>query len=167
MTEERLLKEEMLTVKAVARRLNVSDKLIYKMIAEGRIPHIKVGKSYRILKSELSEWLRSHYHLALSDEEQKNIHTCYEDNKDPVKEEVKKKQNGKCYICGAPLDVIHHVIPQSLGGLDHKENYVGLCGNCHARLHAFYCQEAQKQSYEKDRDFFNKALIRFKEKKQT
>lgn len=62
MAKERLLNKSMLTIKAVARRLNVSDKLIYKMIAERKIRFVKINNAYRILESDLEDYIREHYH---------------------------------------------------------------------------------------------------------
>lgn len=56
-SEERLLDKEWLAVKAVARRLGVSDKHIYAMIAERKLPFIKIDNAYRIPLDELEEYL--------------------------------------------------------------------------------------------------------------
>ncbi len=38
----------------------------------------------------------------------------------------------KCIICGFTSNLeVHHIIPQSKGGLDTKENTVTLCMRCH------------------------------------
>lgn len=42
----------------------------------------------------------------------------------------------KCAVCGrSDYVVLHHIVPVSRGGLNEYENYVGLCGCCHALVH--------------------------------
>jgi len=52
-----------------------------------------------------------------------------------VKQEVWKRQNYQCPICGEKsLDAIefHHIVPASQGGSStDPKNITGLCGNCH------------------------------------
>lgn len=50
--------DDPLTVKAVASRLSTSDKHIYALMKEGKIPFIKIRKSYRIIAGELEEYLQ-------------------------------------------------------------------------------------------------------------
>jgi 5-methylcytosine-specific restriction endonuclease McrA len=52
-----------------------------------------------------------------------------------LKEEIRKKQKGFCADCGLKPEKlhIHHIIPQSMGGPDTKDNAVGLCPNCHQK----------------------------------
>ena len=50
----------------------------------------------------------------------------------------KKRQNGKCYFCGVPMDengpwsqaTLDHLVPLSRGGEDHLENTVAACMRC-------------------------------------
>lgn len=42
-----------LTVAVVARRLNLSERTLYRAIRRGEIPHIRVGRSIRIPESAL------------------------------------------------------------------------------------------------------------------
>jgi len=65
MSEAKIIDEKFLTVKAVARRLSVSDKHIYALLSERRMPFIKVGNAYRILESELEEYLEKHRSRAM------------------------------------------------------------------------------------------------------
>jgi len=64
MGEAKIIGEKFLTVKAVARRLSVSDKYIYALLSERRMPYIKVGNAYRILESELEEYLEKRHSKA-------------------------------------------------------------------------------------------------------
>lgn len=47
-----------LNVKETAEILRVSTKTVYKLIAEGKLPAVKVGRENRIAKSELIKYLR-------------------------------------------------------------------------------------------------------------
>lgn len=47
-----------LNVKETAEILRASTKTVYKLIAEGKIPAVKVGRENRIAKSELIKYLR-------------------------------------------------------------------------------------------------------------
>jgi len=64
-SEERLMDKKWLAVKAVARRLGVSDKHIYALLAERKLPYIKVGNAYRIPLDELEEYLEKHRSRAI------------------------------------------------------------------------------------------------------
>ncbi|MBQ6519934.1 MAG: RRXRR domain-containing protein [Anaerolineaceae bacterium] len=44
-------------------------------------------------------------------------------------------QNGKCACCGKPMDDVHHIIPRSKGGSDGPDNRIGLCDECHHKVH--------------------------------
>lgn len=44
-------------------------------------------------------------------------------------------QDGKCPVCGEPIDHYHHRKPRSEGGSNRPENLVGLCKNCHEAVH--------------------------------
>jgi len=52
-----------------------------------------------------------------------------------LKEQVRKEQKGICADCGEKPKklTIHHIIPQSMGGKDTRDNAVGLCRQCHER----------------------------------
>ena len=67
--------------------------------------------------------------------------------RDPkVAEYAKKSAKGICQLCGKPAPFIdkngepylesHHVIWLSRGGTDTIDNVVGLCPNCHSKVHA-------------------------------
>ena len=52
-------RREALTVQEVADLLGVSDKHIYEMIADGRLPAFHVGKSIRLDPQDVADWLRA------------------------------------------------------------------------------------------------------------
>lgn len=54
---------------------------------------------------------------------------------DSVEEFVYARQNGVCPICGKPIDHYHHVVPRSQRGSDGPENIIGLCKECHEKVH--------------------------------
>ncbi|MDO5786006.1 MAG: RRXRR domain-containing protein [Eubacteriales bacterium] len=51
------------------------------------------------------------------------------------KEAVHAMQDGKCLMCGAKIQHIHHIVPESKGGSDTISNKVGLCQQCHTAVH--------------------------------
>jgi excisionase family DNA binding protein len=55
-------KQAFLTVAEVATTLRVSDMTIYRLIANGEIRALKVGRSYRIPTDALTEWLEDGAH---------------------------------------------------------------------------------------------------------
>lgn len=52
-----------------------------------------------------------------------------------VKDYIYAMQNGRCACCGRPIEHYHHIVPRSEGGSDVPENIVGLCKDCHDRIH--------------------------------
>lgn len=55
-----ILKEfpDILTIDEMSMALGVSRKTCYKLINEGKVPHLKVGRSYRIPKLHLLAYLK-------------------------------------------------------------------------------------------------------------
>ncbi|HEY9899193.1 MAG TPA: helix-turn-helix domain-containing protein [Pantanalinema sp.] len=53
--------QEFRTVQQVAEQLAVSQNLIYKLIAEGKIGHSRIGTSIRIPSEALREYLEQQY----------------------------------------------------------------------------------------------------------
>lgn len=51
------------------------------------------------------------------------------------KEYIKELQNGKCLLCGSPIERYHHVRQRKDGGTDHVSNIAGLCYKCHDKVH--------------------------------
>ena len=52
-----MAKPELITIKEVADFLQIAEKTIYRLAAEGKIPAIKVGGSWRFNLKEIEEWL--------------------------------------------------------------------------------------------------------------
>ena len=50
---------DVLTVKQVSEILRVCEKTVYKLIAEGRLPIIKVGRQFRITKVSALKYLKT------------------------------------------------------------------------------------------------------------
>lgn len=49
---------------------------------------------------------------------------------------IAAQQHGKCLVCGVKkIDHYHHVLHRSEGGTDKVENIVGLCDQCHNKVH--------------------------------
>jgi len=49
--------DKFLTVKAVARKLSCSCSYVYKIIAAGKLPHLREGRFYRIAEKDLEVWI--------------------------------------------------------------------------------------------------------------
>jgi len=54
-----------MTVHDVAEYLRLSEAKIYKMANEGRVPAIRMGKTWRFKKELIDEWIRRETELAL------------------------------------------------------------------------------------------------------
>lgn len=52
-----MAKPELITIKEVADFLQIAEKTIYRLAAEGKIPAFKVGGSWRFNRKEIEEWL--------------------------------------------------------------------------------------------------------------
>jgi len=51
--------EQYYTLEQVAKLLQVSQRTIIRLIKTGRLPAVRVGKQWRIARSDLQEYLRS------------------------------------------------------------------------------------------------------------
>ncbi len=51
------LAEPLLDTVAAARLLSVKPSWIYEAVRDGRLPHIKIGRHIRFLRSDLEEWV--------------------------------------------------------------------------------------------------------------
>ena len=49
---------EIMTVEEVADYLRVTEKTIYRLLKQGKIPSAKVGRQWRFQKSSIDEWLQ-------------------------------------------------------------------------------------------------------------
>ncbi len=50
-----------LTVGEVAEMLRVSTMTVYRLIRQGEIPAVRVGKSYRLVKEDFDRYLADRY----------------------------------------------------------------------------------------------------------
>lgn len=50
--------EEVLTLHAAAKLLQVSEKTLWTEARAGRVPHFRIGKQYRFVRAELLAWAR-------------------------------------------------------------------------------------------------------------
>ena len=48
---------ELMTVEEVADYLRVTEKTIYRLLKQGKIPAVKVGRQWRFEKAKIDEWL--------------------------------------------------------------------------------------------------------------
>lgn len=55
---ENIGKEELISAKEVARLLQCSLQAVYTKCANGELPHMKFGKSYKFKKSEILDWVK-------------------------------------------------------------------------------------------------------------
>ena len=47
-----------MTVTEVAEVLNVSERHIYKLVSENKIPHVKIGSAVRFDAGDLIDWIK-------------------------------------------------------------------------------------------------------------
>jgi len=59
-TSETNMTREWLTVQEMQRLLNIGSTKSYELIATGQIPYVKIGRSIRINRLQLEEWLDQH-----------------------------------------------------------------------------------------------------------
>jgi len=53
-----------------------------------------------------------------------------------LKRRVRKRDGGRCRVCGQTGGDLHHLVPRSLGGRDSDTNCLLLCRKCHQLRHA-------------------------------
>lgn len=51
------MNNEILTIKEIAQYLKVTEKTIYRLAADDKIPAFKVGGSWRFRKFEIDRWI--------------------------------------------------------------------------------------------------------------
>lgn len=49
--------DNIMTIKEVAEYLKIREKTAYRLVAEGKIPGVKVGGSWRFRRSEIETWI--------------------------------------------------------------------------------------------------------------
>jgi excisionase family DNA binding protein len=52
--------EAFLTPAEVQARLRITVKTLYRLIGEGRLPAVRIGRQWRVRPSDLDMWLRRH-----------------------------------------------------------------------------------------------------------
>ncbi|SNS06914.1 DNA binding domain-containing protein, excisionase family [Anaerovirgula multivorans] len=57
MTQDVHREDEIMTVSEVARYLKISEVTTYKFVQEGKIPGFKVGRHWRVKRSDLAEFI--------------------------------------------------------------------------------------------------------------
>lgn len=65
---ERRSAPKLLDVGAVAERLNVSRPTVYRLIAAGILPALRIGNALRVDACELESWLRENHASPVSDD---------------------------------------------------------------------------------------------------
>jgi excisionase family DNA binding protein len=60
---------EILTIREVAAYLKVTERTIYRLAAEKKIPAFKVGGTWRFPRSEIDQWIRQQTSAALTGDE--------------------------------------------------------------------------------------------------
>lgn len=53
------MREDILTIKEVAEYLKVTERTLYRLAQEGKIPAFKVGASWRFRRVDLDAWTRA------------------------------------------------------------------------------------------------------------
>lgn len=53
------MESELLTLPEVASRLRVHERTVYKLLRQGILPGRKVGRTWRVPKQRLEEWLNA------------------------------------------------------------------------------------------------------------
>jgi excisionase family DNA binding protein len=61
----RFIEARLLTVNEVADLLRVSRMTVYRLIKEGQLAALRVGRNYRLREDDVDEYLRQRYHEAI------------------------------------------------------------------------------------------------------
>jgi excisionase family DNA binding protein len=61
MTNQPFSEARFATVGEVAELLRVSRMTVYRLIKQGELPAIRVGRGYRVRESDIDEYLRARY----------------------------------------------------------------------------------------------------------
>ena len=93
----------------------------------------------------------------------KVVSTVVYNRSQKVKDDTLSRANGYCELCGnkAPFETkdgkpyleVHHVVPLSMDGNDDISNTLGLCPNCHRRMH--YGNDLSKYEKKKIEELLN------------
>ena len=60
--------DDVLTLNEIAEYLKVTERTIYRMVADRKIPAFKVGGSWRFRLAEIDEWIKAQTHEVRDDE---------------------------------------------------------------------------------------------------
>ena len=52
------MKDDILTIREVADYLKLTEKIAYKLVAEGKLPGFKVGGSWRFKRNVIDAWIK-------------------------------------------------------------------------------------------------------------
>jgi len=63
MQKANLLDDRYLTVKAVARKLNLPRSKVYQLIQKRELPFVRINNTYRIPERLLESWIHEHLFL--------------------------------------------------------------------------------------------------------
>ena len=55
-----------LTVPQAAQRLSVSEAMIWRLLADGRLPSLKIGAARRVVAADLDAWIAEQAQLELA-----------------------------------------------------------------------------------------------------
>ena len=53
------MREDILTIKEVAEYLKVTERTLYRLAQEGKIPAFKVGASWRFKRADIDAWIEA------------------------------------------------------------------------------------------------------------
>jgi excisionase family DNA binding protein len=70
-----------LTVKELARYINMKEKTLYYLVRNGSIPHYRVGKLVRFKKDEIDQWMDTKQVKLAKNHIDKIIRSLYTPNK--------------------------------------------------------------------------------------
>lgn len=56
--------DQALTLKQVAKYLNVTEKTIYNLLYRGQLPGFKVGAAWRFKREDIEKWIEDHKNRA-------------------------------------------------------------------------------------------------------
>lgn len=52
------------------------------------------------------------------------------------RQDIYRRDGWECALCGDPRNLqLHHIVPRSRGGKNHRANLITLCSTCHALAH--------------------------------
>lgn len=64
--------ERTLTIKELAKYLNVTERTIYNLLERGELPGFKVGANWRFRKEDIDEWIEGNKKMNAQAKKQQN-----------------------------------------------------------------------------------------------